>query len=368
MLRFWPVKRNPVKRPTPIISGLDRCPPEICEYIFSFACTDDGTTARSLSLVSRYIYQTSTIYRYQTISVMGVDKMLSLCVALEKTPLPRRPVRHLFATHHKIPANASSRPLSRRFTVDLIYGKSSLTQMATSIKDKHEEPTNLQTFRAVVRLLGLVSSTLETLTIVMPSKTQGFAIPLPLHRLTALTELSIYGMFGSHTAWIPELSYTLPKLQRLHIAGPDTNQYQTPWLVRLAPALTHLRLTGVEGGRGVHIPSILEDILALPHSPHNYFPSKPYPRHPAIERIIVQYRIPPLRLQSDFEHSLFLGSLVVLQSIINEYAHDDVVALKPQLWHDDTRRQVMEAKELWVSRVQGGLGCWDEGDQMDLHI
>ncbi|KDQ49898.1 hypothetical protein JAAARDRAFT_142761 [Jaapia argillacea MUCL 33604] len=103
MLQFRPVKTNHIKQPdTPISqSVLDRCPLEICEHIFSFACTDDGTTAISLSLVSRYIYQTSKLHRHQSIAVESVDKMLALCNVLETIPVDRRRVNHLFVVHHK---------------------------------------------------------------------------------------------------------------------------------------------------------------------------------------------------------------------------------------------------------------------------
>ncbi|PPR05237.1 hypothetical protein CVT24_010344 [Panaeolus cyanescens] len=57
---------------------MNTLPPEIWMHIFSFACTDDGLTGRSLSLVSHYFYHLSLPYKYQSISIRRSDQLISL--------------------------------------------------------------------------------------------------------------------------------------------------------------------------------------------------------------------------------------------------------------------------------------------------
>ena len=75
---------------------MDTLPLELHSQIFEYACVDDGTTARSLSLVSRYIRAVAEPFRYQSLSVAGIDSLLQLARTLEELPAHRRRVRHLF--------------------------------------------------------------------------------------------------------------------------------------------------------------------------------------------------------------------------------------------------------------------------------
>nr|GAT60114.1 predicted protein [Mycena chlorophos] len=56
--------------------GLHDLPPELLEHIFSFACTDTGTTGRALSLVSRYVRDTSATNKLQSIALFGRVQIL----------------------------------------------------------------------------------------------------------------------------------------------------------------------------------------------------------------------------------------------------------------------------------------------------
>lgn len=53
-------------------------PPEIWSNIFDSACTDDGFTARSLSLVSRHIRAVSQDHRYLIINISSTRQMIAL--------------------------------------------------------------------------------------------------------------------------------------------------------------------------------------------------------------------------------------------------------------------------------------------------
>src|SRR5882762_6025619 len=74
---------------------MELCPPEICAEIFQLACVDDGTTGRSLSLVSRYIHNASSSVKYQSLAVRGPHQTLALASVLETTSPSQRRVHDL---------------------------------------------------------------------------------------------------------------------------------------------------------------------------------------------------------------------------------------------------------------------------------
>lgn len=78
---------------------MDKCPVEICLHIFQFACTDDGKTGRSLSLVSRSVHDLSREAKLQSISVVGLGQILGFAALLDSTPAKYRRVHHLFLSN-----------------------------------------------------------------------------------------------------------------------------------------------------------------------------------------------------------------------------------------------------------------------------
>jgi hypothetical protein len=74
---------------------MDRIPTELISHIFSFACTDDGSTARSLRLASKYHAAIAEPYRFQSVAVAGPAQIEHLVLALERAPAPQRRVRYL---------------------------------------------------------------------------------------------------------------------------------------------------------------------------------------------------------------------------------------------------------------------------------
>ena len=74
---------------------MNQTPSEVWKNIFSFACTDTGFTGRSLSLVSKYIHETSKSVKLQSIALRGYGQMLAFADLLEKYPPTHRRVRYL---------------------------------------------------------------------------------------------------------------------------------------------------------------------------------------------------------------------------------------------------------------------------------
>ena len=77
--------------------------PEICEHIFAYACTDDGTTGRSLSMVSRLVHNTSKTFKYYSIAIDGPRQAVGFAELMESFPPDLRIVPHLFVSNHDPP-------------------------------------------------------------------------------------------------------------------------------------------------------------------------------------------------------------------------------------------------------------------------
>jgi hypothetical protein len=72
------------------------CPNEILLHIFRLACDDDGSTGRALSLVSRSVHELSKEYKYQSIAIIGLPRLVAFAAVLQHLPESNRRIRHLF--------------------------------------------------------------------------------------------------------------------------------------------------------------------------------------------------------------------------------------------------------------------------------
>lgn len=61
-------------------------PLEIWSRVFSYACSDDGRTGRSLSRVSLYFYNASKIAKLQSLAIVGQCQIKGCAVMLGNTP------------------------------------------------------------------------------------------------------------------------------------------------------------------------------------------------------------------------------------------------------------------------------------------
>lgn len=75
---------------------MEKCPIEICHQIFRAACVDGGKTGIALSLVSRYVNQMSREVKYHSVTVIGLDQIMTFAKVLKDLPPRYRVVRHLF--------------------------------------------------------------------------------------------------------------------------------------------------------------------------------------------------------------------------------------------------------------------------------
>ncbi|KAI0086053.1 hypothetical protein BDY19DRAFT_857751, partial [Irpex rosettiformis] len=201
---------------------MDTLPIELHSQIFELACTDDGTTARSLSSVSRYVREVSRPFVLQSVAVSGLRSLTALADKLEILPPHKRRVRKLFISDWTRKQAESKMISSNDHDMDR-YEVERLT---------------------ITRLLDLVCPTVESLSFSIScpfNSTQLighlFSLDLPF-----LESLAIHGFYPS-----PSCRVSMPRLQCLHLSG-NRNPYglfQTGNLQTVSPKLAHLRISGL---------------------------------------------------------------------------------------------------------------------------
>ncbi|KAI0668203.1 hypothetical protein C8Q78DRAFT_1071507 [Trametes maxima] len=201
---------------------MDSLPLELHAHILEFACTDDGTTARSLALVSRYVREVSAPYIYQSIAISGMEQMSELVGRLDVIPPHLRRIRHLFLSDWT-----------------RSQAKERVVRASEDAQDGYEAEKTL-----ALRILALAAPMLETLAVVVSCPYTGpsilgslFTLPLP-----RLVHLSVHGFYP-----FPNVPRSMPRLERLHLSG-NRNPHgllQLGSLDTACPALTHLHISGL---------------------------------------------------------------------------------------------------------------------------
>lgn len=200
---------------------MDSLPVELHSQIFELACTDDGTTARSLSRVSRYVREVSQPFLLQSVAVSGLGSLNELIKVLESLPARRRRVRHLFLSD---------------------WTPKQAEEMAVSADEASMERYEVER-TAIMRVLDLVAPSVESLCLVAscpfnstPVIAHLFSLQLPL-----LESLSVSGFYPFlHQA-------NMPKLERLHLTGNRNphGMLGTGVFASGCPQLTHLKISGL---------------------------------------------------------------------------------------------------------------------------
>jgi hypothetical protein len=295
-------------------STVGSCPTEIWAAICALACTDDGTTGRALSLVSKYMNEASKPFKYQCISVKE-RQLRPLVAAVEKLPPAARRFRNLFVS-------ASERHQGEYFHADKR------------------------------RLLLLVAPTLVTLQVV--SHLDDFIV-LPFS-LPALLDLTID--CGRYSNTMRDLLATLeshpvcyPSLQRLHLAGflPQLGDDAgiTDAIVRMAPGLTHLRLS-LSGFNMTSKFAYSNILYGLGHPQLRPSPTTSTMLPHAVRFIFLQQRLRYAGMSSN-----------ILKTMVSEVKADKRVVLL----RDVANPSFDESQALWAEWCAGGRDWWDPAEE-----
>jgi hypothetical protein len=94
--------QTPLAKHRLVDCAMDIFPVEIWHLIFSFACLDDGSTGRSLSLVSTHFREISAPFKYQSIAVTHWSQIITFSQFFCKLPAFQKKTVALFV-HHPYP-------------------------------------------------------------------------------------------------------------------------------------------------------------------------------------------------------------------------------------------------------------------------
>lgn len=296
-------------------------PFEIQSYICEFACVDDGRTARSLDLVSRRFRDVVIPFRFQSIAVAGHQQISELGTRLASAAPHLRRVRNVFISESARNDEAGENQVQTK------HGIAQITQ-----------------------LIGLVSSTVETMTVHYDNprfSTSLIAFLFGLH-YPNLRELTVIGYYPF--LYTPN---SMPQLTHLHLNG-NRNPHgllQMGGLDAACPELKHLRISGVS--RAVSFVRELSEALRtdddslfpakLPTNVCNVYVQPSPATHPPSPKIS------NIRLVND----TMQGQLERLTR--DENLKNDLQFHLLKACDSDIRST---SRLEWLNRLEGGDGCW----------
>ena len=342
---------------------MDKVPPEICTKIFSQACLDSGYTGRSLSLVSKFIHDTSQPVKLQSISLHGLNEIAAFASLLERTPPHLRRIRYLFITSHELKPT--------RGTTHGIYAESLAERSGMQVINEAHGPSSQKighhaTNRFYQTVEGMMPGVVQSILIYAAESAEVLELdcsrfiatkcdtthPVSFHRLRELTTHGDYllGLEGCPVIFGP-------CLRRLHIVhcGYDMD-YEFGSIGSLAPSLTHLRVSGLQ--LEPWFGADLEAALGI---------SKESSAHLGRNRRLPTARL-PLSVQKVFVKPAgppaptgWCGTRVAsYESLLNHLyslngKEDRLVLLKEE--DELTSSQHVDESD-WLNRIAGGEGCW----------
>lgn len=394
---------------------MTRLPLEIWREILSYACSDGGYTGTSLALACKLFYNASLPVRFYSLSLFSlrqVELFLAFARRYEERYDGRRlKVHHLLLSFPAPPSNC--RPdLSSEGSSGESSDPAEHWIIARRLREHDKAAWDRQFLKIVPALLSLAAPHLRSLALL---QSDGFALPAIRHALPRLRELTLlvgisvmlnsddaFDVDGGSGAPLPSSPSTpgsspaaeapasatpsspprrarFPALERLHVVCGRHRDFvlgdTLAHLPRLAPALTHLRVSNATYTHEHCLPPFLRAALGLPH-PHSGFDSLAtgaYPswlaqaadadectaRLPELRRLLVHSVPPPSAGTYEGPYKEYMALVEAVDAIGAACdARCDVsvqtmrsARAKQRLWE-----QIVEAD--WVDRIEGGPGCW----------
>ncbi|KAI0661343.1 hypothetical protein C8Q70DRAFT_1043941 [Cubamyces menziesii] len=383
---------------------MNRLPMEIWREVFTHACTDGGFTGASLMLVCRFFYNASLPIRFRSLSFRSLHQIeLFLDYARhyeEGHAGSKLRVHHLLLSF----SNASmdtpeSSPASSPGT-----DANDVDQWVTSRRLREEEKAawDDKFSQLLPDLFELVAPHLRTLALL---QSDGFTLPpirnvLPrLRELTLLVGISVmlngedgfqvdgrsrashlrpHGSESPEDADIPVLCARFPALERLHVVCGRHRDFRLrdtlAHLPRLAPALTHLRISNATYTHEACIPEFLRAALGMPFPEFAFLGTASPPRlvqrppgtdpdvHatlPALRNVVVHSVLPPAGAACGNPYMEYVALMDAVNSISEACEGTETVRVrsvrsdraKHRHWEELVARQ-------WTERIEGGYGCW----------
>ncbi|KAI0333693.1 hypothetical protein GY45DRAFT_1244036 [Cubamyces sp. BRFM 1775] len=242
---------------------MEACPIELQLLIFSFACTDDGSTGRSLSLVSRAFYELSYPYQWNSLAIRGYPQAVAfakLLYSLQPTafspPRVPRAIHNLFVstrTEHAAHDNIIGEPPDAWVGVlcsILRYAAPTLQTLSIVCFESTRDCAAILSHALRVRYPALTELTIRGRCMV-----RRFPRPTPIEEVGSSDSVTVDDRRQSDKLGEakeggdkPRTWQPIPTLRRLHIActfqGMTLGTHaEHTFISELAPELTHLRLS-----------------------------------------------------------------------------------------------------------------------------
>lgn len=246
---------------------MEQIPIEIWHRIFHLACIDDGTTGRSLSLVSKHIRTISEPFQLYSVCLANPNQAARFASYLQTAPKHLRRVVHLEVVHDAVLTfdwdnenSSAASSISRWRNSNFLPGvrifrhfrraKARGKRMFSFFNDKRQ--SNEALHDALVKIFTLTTATLRTLTLDCLDRVTSLPeelIPFESLASMGLTSLTIinYAIFlwqrnqASFGIYVHLLSLKYLDLVGFQIEVTHSYKFYEAITI-MAPSLTHLRL------------------------------------------------------------------------------------------------------------------------------
>lgn len=220
---------------------MSNLPPEILLQIFDYACSDEGTTARCLSLVCSAWYMLASDFTWRNLAVVGSKPIIRFQYLLKvMNDKDRGRIKHLFL-------GCSSSPSAQMFTRTdnaelrkICRVHRSNQSVLPLVPFTSVSITSASVERAVQFILTCLAPELITLSLYFPFLSL-YAL-LPRIPMQSLQEVSIYGEALVSSVAHNQACPVFPSLRRAYIDARNGKKGKDECHI-YAPSLTHLCLS-----------------------------------------------------------------------------------------------------------------------------
>ena len=322
---------------------MDTLSVELHAQIFEYACVDDGSTARSLALVSRYIHAVAQPFLYQSLAVRGPVQIHALTSRLAPLPHYLRRIRHLYLAELR---DDQAWPAGRNGDASDLEGWEAACA-------------------AIAQLLVLAAPTLETLALTADCPFTGTSIIghlWSLH-LPLLRELAVRG-FYPFPAGADAEGATMPRLRRMYLAAnrSPTGLLGSGGLKDACPLLEHLVIEGVFAAQGFanEVERIFGRESERGHARDSLVDGdEDSPLPSALRRVVIRPEaLPP---KSGIRVRAYHAKMTDLLERAAGGSGGRVVLRPPPVFEAEvTRPKNGRMYELWTERIAGGSAWWED--------
>ncbi|KAI0326752.1 hypothetical protein GY45DRAFT_63668 [Cubamyces sp. BRFM 1775] len=350
---------------------MDSLAVEVLIRIFSFACTDGGYTACSLSLTSRYIHDASRLARFHSVAFSGdCAKLSHFLTLLEKgraadADCPTPKVRNLFISDVLLTRRLAALPqvepeahgsLVTGDTVASAPVEEELVLSGSSSQHLLRLQEDWSLWNDLVSaLLHTVAVDLETAVLITDTTTVAFEPEPFITPFPALREFTLTGsMVDNEDIESSTMPVQYPVLSHLHFLE-GTSHESLKHVSKHAPRLTHLKCSGdiQDAVDAINDRNTSRTVADRPSSTLSLFPN--------LREAHLQFGPPLDDGPSPQNNALQYRSAVLYPWYMLANNATPVYILPPDPETDPLKwseRRTTEAQRSWVERMDGGDGCW----------